>query len=87
MAVRLSAIVVAFGKPALLGQCLAAIEDALARVGGESELIVVANDGSDSELSGLGSPVRSSSAARRSSGSRAASAKGSRLPGASGSRS
>ena len=56
MAVRLSAIVVAFGKPALLGRCLAAIEDALARVGGESELIVVANDGSDSELSGAGLP-------------------------------
>ena len=47
MAVRLSAIVVAFGKPALLDECLAAIEDALARVGGESELIVVANDGSE----------------------------------------
>src|SRR5580765_206127 len=56
MALRLSVVVVAFGKPALLGQCLAAIEDALARVGGESELIVVANDGSDSELSGAGRP-------------------------------
>src|SRR5580765_3198830 len=52
MALRLSVVVVAFGKPALLGQCLAAIEDALARVGGESELIVVANDGSEPEHPG-----------------------------------
>jgi GT2 family glycosyltransferase len=43
--VRLSAIVVAFGKRALLGRCLETLADALATFGGESELIVVANDG------------------------------------------
>lgn len=42
-AVRLSAIVVAFGKEALLEECLAALERALAGVDGKTELIVVVN--------------------------------------------
>ena len=42
-AVRLSAIVVAFGKEAVLEECVAALEHALARVDGETELIVVLN--------------------------------------------
>jgi GT2 family glycosyltransferase len=42
--VRLSAIVVAFGKEELLGACLESLESALARVDGETELIVVVND-------------------------------------------
>ena len=42
--VRLSAIVVAFGKEELLGGCLESLEAALARVDGETELIVVVND-------------------------------------------
>jgi GT2 family glycosyltransferase len=50
--VRLSAIVVAFGKQALLERCLAALASALARVDGESELIVVANDGAVQRLPG-----------------------------------
>lgn len=45
--VRLSAIVVAFGKEELLEACLASLEAALARVEGETELIVVANDVDD----------------------------------------
>ena len=85
MAVRLSAIVVAFGKPALLGQCLAAIEDALARVGGESELIVVANDGATRAGELPGAVVVARRAGARVRGRRQP--KGSRLPGASGSRS
>jgi GT2 family glycosyltransferase len=43
--VRLSAIVVAFGQPALLDECLSRLTEALERVDGESELIVVLNDG------------------------------------------
>jgi GT2 family glycosyltransferase len=42
--VRLSAIVVAYGKEELLGGCLESLEAALARVDGETELIVVVND-------------------------------------------
>jgi GT2 family glycosyltransferase len=42
--VRLSAIVVAFGKEDLLRACLASVDAALARVDGETELIVVVND-------------------------------------------
>jgi len=42
--VRLSAIIVAFGKEDLLRGCLESIEAALARVDGETELIVVVND-------------------------------------------
>ena len=42
---RLSVIVVAFGKEELLGECLSSLEAALERVDGETELIVVANDG------------------------------------------
>jgi GT2 family glycosyltransferase len=45
--VRLSAIVVAFGKPALLEECLTRLEAALDVVEGKTELIVVVNDGSD----------------------------------------
>jgi GT2 family glycosyltransferase len=45
--VRLSAIVVAFGKEELLEACLASLEAALARVEGETELIVVVNDVDD----------------------------------------
>jgi GT2 family glycosyltransferase len=41
---RLSAIVVAFGKEALLETCLSSLEQALARVDGKTELIVVVND-------------------------------------------
>jgi len=41
---RLSAIVVAFGKEELLETCLSSLEHALARVDGETELIVVVND-------------------------------------------
>jgi GT2 family glycosyltransferase len=41
---RLSAIVVAFGKEELREACLASLEAALARVDGETELIVVVND-------------------------------------------
>jgi GT2 family glycosyltransferase len=44
MAVRLSALVVAFRKEELLHACLASVEEALARVDGETELIVVLND-------------------------------------------
>jgi GT2 family glycosyltransferase len=42
--VRLSAIVVAFGKEELREACLSSVETALARVDGETELIVVVND-------------------------------------------
>ena len=42
--VRLSAIVVAFEKEELLAGCLDSVEAALARVEGETELIVVVND-------------------------------------------
>jgi GT2 family glycosyltransferase len=42
--VRLSAIVVACGKVALLENCLLALDQALARVDGETELIVVLNE-------------------------------------------
>jgi GT2 family glycosyltransferase len=42
--VRLSAIVVAFRKEALLESCLSSLDDALARVDGQTELIVVVND-------------------------------------------
>jgi GT2 family glycosyltransferase len=42
---RLSAIVVAFGNEALTTECLVRLADALARVEGGTELIVVANDG------------------------------------------
>jgi len=42
--VRLSAIVVAFGKEELRAECLASLEAALARVDGETELILVVND-------------------------------------------
>ena len=49
---RLSAIVVAFGKRALLDRCLVALTYALARVEGESELIVVANDGAVLQVPG-----------------------------------
>lgn len=42
--VRLSVIVVAFGKEALLEDCLLGLERAFARVEGETELIVVLND-------------------------------------------
>jgi GT2 family glycosyltransferase len=42
--VKLSAIVVAFGKAPLLEECLARLALALERVDGRSELIVVAND-------------------------------------------
>jgi len=45
--VRLSAIVVAFGKEALLEDCLSALGEALAHVDGETELIVVLNDVSE----------------------------------------
>jgi GT2 family glycosyltransferase len=41
--VRLSAIVVAYGKHALLERCLPELESALERVEGETELIVVTN--------------------------------------------
>ena len=41
---RLSAIVVAYGKPDLLESCLATVERALAEVDGATELIVVDND-------------------------------------------
>ena len=41
---RLSAIVVAFGKEALLDECLASVEAALANAEGETELVVVANE-------------------------------------------
>jgi GT2 family glycosyltransferase len=41
---RLSAIVVAFGKEALLDECLTSVEAALAKVEGESELVVVVNE-------------------------------------------
>ena len=41
---RLSAIVIAFGKEALLESCLSSLEHALARVDGPTELIVVVND-------------------------------------------
>src|SRR5262249_33461948 len=41
---RLSAIVVAFGKEDLREACLASVEEALARVDGETELILVVND-------------------------------------------
>ncbi len=40
---RLSTIVVAFGKDELLGECLAKVERALGRVEGGSELVVVLN--------------------------------------------
>jgi len=43
--VRLSAIVVAFGDDALGEECLARLADALTRVDGETQLIVVANCG------------------------------------------
>jgi GT2 family glycosyltransferase len=42
--VRLSAIVVAYGKEELREACVASLEAALARVDGETELIVVVND-------------------------------------------
>jgi GT2 family glycosyltransferase len=42
--VRLSAIVVAFGKEALLEACLSSLEGALANVDGPAELVVVVND-------------------------------------------
>jgi GT2 family glycosyltransferase len=42
--VRLSAIVVAFGKEELRAECLASLEAALAHVDGETELILVVND-------------------------------------------
>jgi GT2 family glycosyltransferase len=51
--VRLSAIVVALGKERVLEECLDALETALARVDGVTELIVVVNDGSASMLEGL----------------------------------
>jgi GT2 family glycosyltransferase len=41
---RLSAIVVAFGKEELLETCLSSVEAALAQVEGETELVVVVND-------------------------------------------
>jgi GT2 family glycosyltransferase len=44
--VRLSAIVVAFGKEKLLEDCLSKLEAALAAVDGQTELIVVLNDAS-----------------------------------------
>jgi GT2 family glycosyltransferase len=47
--VRLSAIVIAFGKESLLDECLQSLDTALARVDGETELIVVLN-----QLSALG---------------------------------
>lgn len=53
---RVSAIVVAFGKDALLEECLARLESALARVDGETELVVVVNE--------LGAAARASLAAR-----------------------
>ena len=40
---RLSAVVVAFGKAPLLDECVSRLADALARVEGESELILVEN--------------------------------------------
>jgi GT2 family glycosyltransferase len=43
--VRLSVIVVAFGKEGLLGECLSSLVAADERVAGETELIVVVNDG------------------------------------------
>jgi len=42
--VRLSAIVVAFGKERLLADCLSRLERALARVEGETEVVVVVNE-------------------------------------------
>jgi GT2 family glycosyltransferase len=42
--VKLSAIIVAFGKEPLLDACLSSLEQALARVDGQTELIVVVND-------------------------------------------
>jgi GT2 family glycosyltransferase len=42
--VRISAIVIAFGKEELLESCLESLEAALARVEGETELIVVVNN-------------------------------------------
>jgi GT2 family glycosyltransferase len=45
--VRLSAIVVAFGKEELREACLASLEAGLTRVDGETELIVVVNDVGD----------------------------------------
>src|SRR2546421_12069180 len=41
---RLSAIVVAFGKESLLEECVSRLAAAVGRVDGESELIVVLND-------------------------------------------
>jgi GT2 family glycosyltransferase len=41
--VRLSAIVVAYGKERILAECLASVEAALARVDGTAELVVVVN--------------------------------------------
>src|SRR5690348_9575371 len=41
---RLSAIVVAFGKERVLGACLSRLDRALASVDGHTELIVVIND-------------------------------------------
>ena len=49
---RLSAIVVAFGKEELLGACLASVEAALARVDGTTELIVVDNHGTNRGFAG-----------------------------------
>jgi GT2 family glycosyltransferase len=42
--VRLSAIVVAYGKDQMLEECLASLEEALGAVEGDSELIVVVNE-------------------------------------------
>jgi GT2 family glycosyltransferase len=47
-AVRLSAVVVAFGKDEFLTDCVSALGAALANVDGETELVVVANSLSDS---------------------------------------
>jgi GT2 family glycosyltransferase len=57
MAVRLSALVVAFRKEELLQACLASVDDALARVDGETELVVVLNDGSAATRARLATTV------------------------------
>ena len=56
---RLSAVVVAFGKEAIFADCLASLETALGRVEGDAELVVVVNEASPTTRERLGRrPIR-----------------------------
>ena len=86
--VRLSAVVVAFGKEAILADCLASLETALARVEGETEPVVVVNEASAATRERLRRRrISTLDVEAPSSGMRERPPRASPPPGASGSRS